>query len=104
MERGRTIRRQLLCALITLAIAFAIFAAMCALTGIAPGTYHYPSYLLQAQAWLRGHFALDKNYEYLELAVYNDRYYVSFPPVPTIPMVVWTLIWGSDVQIGRAHV
>ena len=98
--RGIGLRRQLLCALIVLAVAVAIFAAMCALSGVKPGAYSYPSYLLQAKAWLRGEFALEKNYEYLELAVYNGRYYVSFPPVPTIPMVLYTLIWGDDVPGG----
>ena len=100
MDKRNCFRQQLLCAVIALAIAFAIFAAMCALTGIAPGAYHYPSYLLQAQAWLRGQFALNHNYEYLELAVYNGQYYVSFPPVPAIPMVLFTLIWGNNVPGG----
>ena len=100
MRIGEDVRRRLLCAIIALAIAFALFAAMCALTGIPIGAYYYPSYLLQAQAWLRGQFALSHNYEYLELAVYNGQYYVSFPPVPAIPMVLWTLIWGNNVPGG----
>ena len=45
-----------------LGIILVIFAAMCILSGIAPGAYYYPSYLLQAQAWLRGRFALNHNY------------------------------------------
>ena len=96
----RQTRRNLICILIALAICFAIFAAMCAAAGVAPGTYSYPSYLLQAQAWLRGSLALDRNYEYLELAVYNGSYYVSFPPVPTLPMLLGALIWGGDVPGG----
>ena len=97
--RRRT-RRNLACMLIAAAICAAIFAAMCALTGVASGSYYYPSYLLQAQAWLRGSLALDRNYEALELAVYNGRYYVSFPPIPSIPMLIGTLIWGSNVPGG----
>ena len=93
-------RKNLIAAAILLLAIAAIFAAQCALTGVAPGSYTYPSYLLQAQAWLRGELALDRNYEYLELAVYEGRYYVSFPPVPSIPMVLWTLIWGNDVPGG----
>ena len=87
-------------ALCTLLALFFIFAAMCALSDVDPASYPYNSYLLQAQAWLRGDTALDKNYEFLELAVYNGRYYVSFPPVPSIPMVLYTLIWGEDVPGG----
>ena len=93
-------RKNLIAAAILLLAIAAIFAAQCALTGVKPGSYTYPSYLLQAQAWLRGDLALDRNYEYLELAVYEGRYYVSFPPVPSIPMVLWTLIWGNDVPGG----
>ena len=96
----RTRRECLACVLCTLLFSLALYAAMCACSGVAPGAYPYPSYLLQAQAWLRGEFALDRNYDYLELAVYNGRYYVSFPPVPTVPMVLWTLIWGDDVPGG----
>ena len=88
------------CALIALAICFIVFASMSALSGIAPGAYYYPSYLLQAQAWLRGRIALEQSYDYLELAIYNGGYYVSFPPVPAIPMLLWTLIWGDNVPGG----
>ena len=96
---GKT-RTHLCCALIALAICIAVFAAMCAVSGIAPGAYYYKSYLLQAQAWLRGQLALSRNYDYLELAIYNGHYYVSVPPVPAIPMLLWTLIWGDDVPGG----
>jgi len=77
-----------------------IFAAMSLFSGVHPCAYEYKSYLLQAQAWLRGETALGRNYEYLELAAYNGKYYVSFPPVPSIPMVLWTLIWGDNVPGG----
>lgn len=99
ISRSSHLRRILpmLCALLLL---FLIFALMCALSGVDPTAYPYNSYLLQAQAWLRGECALDRNYEFLELAIYNGRYYVSFPPVPSIPMVLYTLIWGDNVPGG----
>lgn len=56
----------------------------------------YDSYTLQALAWREGRFALDQNYEWLELAVYEGKYYVSFPPVPAIPMVVLSYIFGGN--------
>lgn len=93
-------RRRMCAALCTLLLIFLLYAALCAVSGVHPASYQYRSYLLQAQAWLRGELALDQNYEYLELAVYEGRYYVSFPPVPAIPMVLWTLIFGDDVPGG----
>ena len=87
-------------ALGALLVLILIFAAMCALSDVNPASYPYNSYLLQAQTWLRGETALDRNYEFLELAVYDGRYYVSFPPVPSIPMVFYTLIWGDNVPGG----
>jgi len=98
--KARTAKRFVSAAFFTLLTVFIIFALMCILSDVDPSSYPYKSYLLQAQAWLRGETALDKNYEYLELAVYDGRYYVSFPPVPSVPMVLYTLIWGSDVPGG----
>jgi len=94
-------RRQRIAQACYLLLALVIlFSAMSLISGVNPGFYKYKSYLLQAQAWLRGELALDQNYEYLELAVYEGKYYVSFPPVPAIPMVIWTLIFGDDVPGG----
>jgi hypothetical protein len=58
----------------------------------------YDSYSLQAGAWLDGRdYLIDgQNYTWLELAVYHGRYYVSFPPLPTLPMVPMVLIFGQD--------
>ncbi len=102
MQKNRSLRRYdfAVCAAILLALVVLIYAVMCLWGDINPGSYPYPSYLLQAKAWLRGETHLDQNYEYLELAIYNGNYYVSFPPVPSIPMVLYTLIWGDDVPGG----
>ncbi len=93
-------QRRLYAALITAMLVILLYAALSLASGVNPTSYIYKSYLLQAQAWLRGECALDQNYEYLELAIYQGRYYVSFPPVPSIPMVLYTLIWGDDVPGG----
>ena len=77
----------------------AIFAAMHIITGTKTLAYPYPSYLLQAQAWLRGEISIP-NYEYLELAVFDGRCYVSFPPVPSVPMALYALIFGNSVPAG----
>lgn len=93
-------RRSLSAALCAVLLIIALYAAMYAASGVDPASYNYKSYLLQAQAWLRGETCLDRNYEYLELAIYNGNYYVSFPPVPSLPMLLYTLIWGDDVPGG----
>ena len=43
----------------------------------------YRSYALQACAWLDGRLDLGKDYPWLELAIYEGKYYVSFPPFPS---------------------
>ena len=54
----------------------------------------WDSYSLQAAAWLRGQTALDQNYPWLELAVYNGHYYVSFPPVPSVVLLPFVALFG----------
>lgn len=63
-----------------------------------PIQYHniWDSYALQAEAWLHGHTDLGKDYPYLELATYQDRVYVSFPPVPTIPHLLLYPFYGNQ--------
>lgn len=56
----------------------------------------YDSYTLQALAWRSGRLSLDQNYEWLELAIYNGQYYVSFPPFPTVIMLVLSLFFGGN--------
>lgn len=58
----------------------------------------FDSYTLQAMAWLKGdvHLADGQHYPWLELAVYHGIYYVSFPPVPTLPMLPLVLLFGAD--------
>jgi hypothetical protein len=44
----------------------------------------YDSYMRQAMAWWNGHTYLDQDYTHLELAFFNNRIYVSFPPFPSV--------------------
>ncbi len=44
---------------------------------------HYDQFTRQALMWQNGRISLPENIEYLELAYYNDKIYVSFPPAPT---------------------
>lgn len=56
----------------------------------------WDSYTLQAKAWLEGRVSLEQNYECLELAIYKDNYYVSFPPFPSVAMLPWVLLYGIE--------
>ena len=64
----------------------------------------YNSYILQAQSWLEGRLDLGRDYPYLELAIFNNKYYVSFPPFPSYVMLPFLLIgWNScDSMIAFA--
>lgn len=59
----------------------------------------YNSYILQAQSWLDGRLDLGQDYPYLELAIFNDKYFVSFPPFPSYIMLPFVLI-GWDTCDG----
>ncbi|MGN0182257.1 MAG: hypothetical protein ACI4DP_07615 [Candidatus Ornithomonoglobus sp.] len=52
----------------------------------------YNSYMLQARSWLEGRLDLGKDYPYLELAVFEGKYFVSFPPFPSYLMFPFALI------------
>lgn len=87
--------------LLALAAVVALYILLGTASGTDPAAYPYRTYLYQAQAWLDGQTTLDgESLAHLELAIYNGEYYVSFPPVPSVPMVLYTLIWGNNVPGG----
>lgn len=55
----------------------------------------WDSYSLQAMSWLSGRLDMGKNYEWLELAVYNGKYYLSFPPLPSVVMLPFVFLFGE---------
>ena len=56
----------------------------------------YDSYTLQAIRWWYGEASLDRDYSWLELAYYNGRIYVSFPPFPSVPMFFLVPFFGKN--------
>lgn len=60
----------------------------------------FDSYAKQAMAWRDGRIALDQDYPWLELAIYEGNYYVSFPPVPAIPMWLLSFVFGENTPSG----
>ena len=70
----------------TIACVLVIAAVCMAFTGFWPNQDNpYKSYSLQAMAWLNGRLDLGQDYPWLELAVFQERYYVSFPVEEHIP-------------------
>ena len=75
----------------------AFYCFFCAYTGRnAVGASGYPTYTLQALAWREGKVALGQDYPWLELATYQNDWYVSFPPVPSVPLFLFTFLFGSN--------
>lgn len=56
----------------------------------------HDSYTLQALAWRKGMLSLGQNYPWLELAIFNGDYYVSFPSVPALVMLPLTFLFGKS--------
>ena len=51
---------------------------------------------LQAARWLEGYLDLGYNYTWLELAMFEGRYYVSFPPFPSVVLLPFVFFGGVD--------
>ena len=60
------------------------------------GSSGYFTYTLQAMAWRQGKVSLGHDYPWLELAVYQGDWYVSFPPVPSVPLFFLTFLYGDQ--------
>lgn len=62
----------------------------------------YNTYALQANAWLHGHLELvdGANYPWLELAIFRDSYYVSFPPFPSYVLLPFAAVFGTHTPDG----
>lgn len=56
----------------------------------------YRSYTLQACAWLEGRLDLGTDYPWLELAIVDEKYYVSFPPFPSFVLLPFAAIYGVN--------
>lgn len=58
-----------------------------------PNTYN--SFALQAKSWLEGRLDLGENYSYLEIAEYNGKYFISFPPFVSYVLLPFAIIFGE---------
>lgn len=89
--------RQKYAAYVTAALGvLAVMLVAAAFTGQWPVQGNaYNSYVLQARAWLEGRLDLGQDYPWLELAIVNGKYYVSFPPFPSYVMLPFAAIFGD---------
>lgn len=68
-----------------------------AFTGMWPGDSNsYNSFALQADSWLNGRLDLGMDYEWLELAIFDGKYFVSFPPFPSYILLPFTVFCGAN--------
>ena len=87
-------KKEMLCVIFS---CIAVWFAVWAFSGQFPWAANpYNSYVLQAKAWLSGHTDLGRNYDYLELAIYKGKYFVSFPPIPSVLVLPFVLAHIPD--------
>ena len=56
----------------------------------------FDQYTRQAKAWTEGKANVPEDVSYLEIAEYQGKYYISFPPVPSIVMLPMYLLFGDN--------
>jgi hypothetical protein len=83
------------CLVLACMVLFAVLHVLQGSNPLTPSAYN--SYTLQAMQWRKGRIALDHDVPHLELAIYRDQFWVSFPPVPTVPVYLLTFLFGSRV-------
>ena len=87
-------RRTEILALLTTA---AVFLVLMMFTGQWPWRANdYNTYALQVDAWLHGRLDLGQDYPWLELAIYDGKYYASFPPFPSYVLLPFAACFGKD--------
>lgn len=96
-QKARCLRQRHLFALVLLLLLLGLHAAA-SIPLLSPSPYN--SYTLQAMAWHEGQAHLPEDVPHLELAIKDGRYYVSFPPAPSIPIYLLTFIFGDRVPDG----
>ena len=60
----------------------------------------YNSYVIQAKAWLSGRLDLGRDYSWLEIARFDGKFYISFPPFPSYIMLPFVAIFGEGFRSG----
>ncbi|MDD2647816.1 MAG: hypothetical protein PHU22_03305 [Eubacteriales bacterium] len=83
-----------LCGTALIILMYLMFHLITGKSPFAPSGYN--TYTRQAMAWRQGLLHLPQDVPHLELAVFQGDYYVSFPPLPSVPLFLLTFIFGMD--------
>lgn len=86
--------KNIICLVVISIMAFILLHDICGSSLL--GHSYWNSYELQAEAWLNGKTYLDENYSRLELALFNGKVYVSFPPFPSVVMLPFVIVFGAN--------
>ncbi len=93
LKKGHTYIRDIACMLLVMLLGYILLHDL--LGGTLFAHSHWDSYTLQALAWREGRLDLGQNYPWLELAIYQGKYFVSFPPTPTLFVLPLTFFFGE---------
>ncbi len=93
--RGREHTRQLALLLALSCFGYLLYHTLAGGTLLAANGCD--SYSLQAQNWLQGSLSIrdGEAYPWLELAIFEGRYYLSFPPLPTLFVLPFVWLGGG---------
>lgn len=76
-------------------LVFLMFLSFMTGMGLTDGNA-YCTYALQADSWRQGRLNLGQDYVWLELAIYEGKYFCSFPPFPSYVLFPLTFIFGHE--------
>ncbi len=95
MKQSKESQQTLASLLICLAFFYLLYHSLAGGTLFA--AHPYDSYALQAENWLAGRMfiANGEDYPWLELAIFENQYYLSFPAVPSVLLLPWVLLCGG---------
>lgn len=93
-ETAKKQRLALIALLVGMALCYVLLHDL--FGGTLLGHCPWDSYTLQAIAWRQGRMDLGQNHTHLELAIYKGKYFVSFPPVPSLVMLPFTFFFGEN--------
>ena len=84
--------------LLIFAAALSVYVLIYTYTpGFSPSANNWHNnYSRQAYSWLQGRLDLPENRHYLEIAFFNDRFYISFPPFPSIVLLPFVIMYGYN--------
>ncbi|MBE7025529.1 MAG: hypothetical protein E7408_05690 [Ruminococcaceae bacterium] len=94
MENEKKTMWQVFCAVLLVGLLLQ------GVTGLLGTPNPYNTYALQARRWIEGHLDLGQSYAHLEIAEYGGKFYASFPPFPSVVLLPFVLLFGTNTPDG----